>query len=241
MHRLSQIQLWTIIIHTRKHIFFLFQNLNDSSTLLKNDVVWITINVSAVYPIKTHTLITKFKQLTTGSINTATCAAHGSAPGHGCSQSPLSSPLVRNNSSDWSDYQPPGFPLVRCSTFPLFHWLAVCARTLLLCAAVWAAAGVLQSGRRDTAEEKTGLEGLKAGWKTEGDPSGRGGNRGEPEGGTAPTKLLGTRDERGGSGEGYLIPEPPVRSVWRRSCGKVNSVGENSCRLSNTRSHRRGP
>lgn len=81
MHRLSQIQLWTIIIHTRKHIFFLFQNLNNSSTLLKNYVVWISINLPAVRPIKTQTLIIKFKQLTTGSINTATCAAHGSAPG----------------------------------------------------------------------------------------------------------------------------------------------------------------
>lgn len=76
MHRLSQIQLWAIIIHTRKHFFFPFQNLNNSSTLLKNDVVWITINVPAVCPIKTQTLIIKFNQLTTGSWQTRQLVPH---------------------------------------------------------------------------------------------------------------------------------------------------------------------
>lgn len=130
-------------------------------------------------------------------------------------------------------------PLLNFTTFPLAGRVREDSASLCRCLGSSRGPAEWEEGH---SRRKDRAGGAKGGVKDRRGPVWKGEKkRGEPEGGTAPTKLLGTKDERGGSGEGYLIPEPPVHSVWRRSCGKVNSAGENSCRLSNTRSPRRGP
>lgn len=110
-------------------------------------------------------------------------------------------PIINLQVSNWSVAQLCHFPLAG----------RVREDSASLCRCLGSSRGPAEWEGGDTAEEKTGLQGLKAGWKTEGDPSGRGKKR-----------------------EGSQREEQPPRSCWEpgtkgAGAGRVTSSRSRQC------------